>query len=140
MPFISVMAEITEMTGESSGERHRQEKIADLGLQIDVVGRTLETLLGGRQVTRFGGDQLGRVACGGCQHGENGGGKGFRVLHGSPGAVDGGVPLGFEKLYASYGCGAREKSVDFSDTRSCIIRLKQVSSWIATANIPMNSR
>ena len=28
-------------------------KIADLGLQIDVVGRTLETLLGGRQVTRF---------------------------------------------------------------------------------------
>jgi multidrug efflux pump len=28
-------------------------KVADLGLDISVVGRTLETLLGGRQVTRF---------------------------------------------------------------------------------------
>lgn len=28
-------------------------KIADLGLDVEVVGRTLETLLGGRQVTRF---------------------------------------------------------------------------------------
>ena len=28
-------------------------KIADLGLDVSVVGRTLETLLGGRQVTRF---------------------------------------------------------------------------------------
>jgi multidrug efflux pump len=30
-----------------------RDKIADLGLDISVVGRTLETLLGGRQVTRF---------------------------------------------------------------------------------------
>ena len=28
-------------------------KVADLGLDVTVVGRTLETLLGGRQVTRF---------------------------------------------------------------------------------------
>jgi multidrug efflux pump len=28
-------------------------KVADLGLDVNVVGRTLETLLGGRQVTRF---------------------------------------------------------------------------------------
>jgi multidrug efflux pump len=28
-------------------------KVADLGLEVTVVGRTLETLLGGRQVTRF---------------------------------------------------------------------------------------
>ncbi len=28
-------------------------KVADLGLDVSVVGRTLETLLGGRQVTRF---------------------------------------------------------------------------------------
>ena len=28
-------------------------KVADLGLDVAVVGRTLETLLGGRQVTRF---------------------------------------------------------------------------------------
>ena len=28
-------------------------KVADLGLEVSVVGRTLETLLGGRQVTRF---------------------------------------------------------------------------------------
>lgn len=30
-----------------------REKIADLGLKVSEVGRTLETLLGGRQVTRF---------------------------------------------------------------------------------------
>jgi multidrug efflux pump len=30
-----------------------REKVADLGLDVSVVGRTLETLLGGRQVTRF---------------------------------------------------------------------------------------
>ncbi|MBS7705567.1 efflux RND transporter permease subunit [Chelatococcus asaccharovorans] len=28
-------------------------KVADLGLEVSVIGRTLETLLGGRQVTRF---------------------------------------------------------------------------------------
>jgi multidrug efflux pump len=28
-------------------------KVADLGLDVDVIGRTLETFLGGRQVTRF---------------------------------------------------------------------------------------
>ncbi len=28
-------------------------KVADLGIDVNVVGRTLETLLGGRQVTRF---------------------------------------------------------------------------------------
>src|SRR6185369_14589013 len=28
-------------------------KVADLGIDVTVVGRTLETLLGGRQVTRF---------------------------------------------------------------------------------------
>jgi multidrug efflux pump len=31
-------------------DRHR---VADLGLDVSVIGRTLETLLGGRQVTRF---------------------------------------------------------------------------------------
>jgi multidrug efflux pump len=30
-----------------------RDKVADLGLDVTVVGRTLETLLGGRQVTRF---------------------------------------------------------------------------------------
>jgi len=30
-----------------------RDKVADLGLDVAVVGRTLETLLGGRQVTRF---------------------------------------------------------------------------------------
>ena len=30
-----------------------RDKIADLGLQVEEVGRTLETMLGGRQVTRF---------------------------------------------------------------------------------------
>jgi multidrug efflux pump len=30
-----------------------RDKTADLGLQVDTVGRTLESLLGGRQVTRF---------------------------------------------------------------------------------------
>lgn len=30
-----------------------RKRVADLGLSIDVIGRTLETLLGGRQVTRF---------------------------------------------------------------------------------------
>ncbi len=30
-----------------------REKVADLGLDVSVIGRTLETLLGGRQVTRF---------------------------------------------------------------------------------------
>ncbi len=30
-----------------------REKAADLGIEIDTLGRTLETLLGGRQVTRF---------------------------------------------------------------------------------------
>jgi len=30
-----------------------REKVSDLGLRVDQVGRTLETLLGGRQVTRF---------------------------------------------------------------------------------------
>jgi multidrug efflux pump len=33
--------------------RLNRPKIADLGLDVSVVGRTLETLLGGRQVTRF---------------------------------------------------------------------------------------
>jgi multidrug efflux pump len=30
-----------------------REKAADLGIQVEAIGRTLETLLGGRQVTRF---------------------------------------------------------------------------------------
>ena len=30
-----------------------REKAANLGIQVDAIGRTLETLLGGRQVTRF---------------------------------------------------------------------------------------
>jgi multidrug efflux pump len=30
-----------------------REKVASMGLEVDTVGRTLETLLGGRQVTRF---------------------------------------------------------------------------------------
>ncbi len=30
-----------------------RDKVADVGVSIDVLGRTLETLLGGRQVTRF---------------------------------------------------------------------------------------
>ncbi len=30
-----------------------REKAADLGVEIDTIGRTLETMLGGRQVTRF---------------------------------------------------------------------------------------
>src|SRR5882672_7162480 len=30
-----------------------REKISDVGASVDVVGRTLETMLGGRQVTRF---------------------------------------------------------------------------------------
>ena len=30
-----------------------RQRVADLGLSVDVIGRTLETLLGGRQVTRF---------------------------------------------------------------------------------------
>ena len=30
-----------------------RDKAADSGLEIDTIGRTLETLLGGRQVTRF---------------------------------------------------------------------------------------
>lgn len=36
-----------------------RDKVADAGLQVETVGRTLETLLGGRQVTRFerGGEQ-----------------------------------------------------------------------------------
>lgn len=33
--------------------RLNRPKVADLGLDVAVVGRTLETLLGGRQVTRF---------------------------------------------------------------------------------------
>jgi multidrug efflux pump len=33
--------------------RLNRPKVADLGLDVSVVGRTLETLLGGRQVTRF---------------------------------------------------------------------------------------
>lgn len=31
----------------------KRDKIADVGTQVDDIGRTLETLLGGRQVTRF---------------------------------------------------------------------------------------
>jgi len=36
-----------------------RDKVADVGIDLSVLGRTLETLLGGRQVTRFrrGGDQ-----------------------------------------------------------------------------------
>lgn len=36
-----------------------RDKMADLGISVDTVGRTLETMLGGKQVTRFkrGGDQ-----------------------------------------------------------------------------------
>ena len=36
-----------------------RDRVADLGLDISVIGRTLETMLGGRQVTRFeiGGEQ-----------------------------------------------------------------------------------
>ena len=30
-----------------------REKIADVGASVEAVGRTLETMLGGRQVTRF---------------------------------------------------------------------------------------
>jgi multidrug efflux pump len=30
-----------------------RQRVADLGLSVEVIGRTLETLLGGRQVTRF---------------------------------------------------------------------------------------
>jgi multidrug efflux pump len=30
-----------------------RQRVADLGLSVDIIGRTLETLLGGRQVTRF---------------------------------------------------------------------------------------
>ncbi len=30
-----------------------RQRVADLGLSVDVIGRTLESLLGGRQVTRF---------------------------------------------------------------------------------------
>ena len=30
-----------------------REKVANVGLEVDTVGRTLETMLGGRQVTRF---------------------------------------------------------------------------------------
>jgi multidrug efflux pump len=30
-----------------------RQRVSDLGLSVDVIGRTLETLLGGRQVTRF---------------------------------------------------------------------------------------
>jgi multidrug efflux pump len=30
-----------------------REKAADLGIEVDVIGRTLETMMGGRQVTRF---------------------------------------------------------------------------------------
>jgi multidrug efflux pump len=39
--------------------RLNRPKVADLGLDVAVIGRTLETLLGGRQVTRFeqGGEQ-----------------------------------------------------------------------------------
>jgi multidrug efflux pump len=33
--------------------RMNRPKVADLGLDVSVIGRTLETLLGGRQVTRF---------------------------------------------------------------------------------------
>ncbi len=31
----------------------KRDKAADMGVQVDTIGRTLETLLGGRQVTRF---------------------------------------------------------------------------------------
>ncbi len=30
-----------------------REKAADIGVSVETVGRTLETMLGGRQVTRF---------------------------------------------------------------------------------------
>jgi multidrug efflux pump len=30
-----------------------RDKVANIGLEVDTVGRTLETMLGGRQVTRF---------------------------------------------------------------------------------------
>ncbi|MGF7161950.1 multidrug efflux pump [Rhodoligotrophos appendicifer] len=30
-----------------------RDKVADLGIEVDTIGRTLETMLGGRQVTRF---------------------------------------------------------------------------------------
>ena len=30
-----------------------RDKLADVGVDVDVVGRTLETMLGGRQVTRY---------------------------------------------------------------------------------------
>lgn len=33
--------------------RVNRERAADLGVQVDTIGRTLETMLGGRQVTRF---------------------------------------------------------------------------------------
>ena len=40
-------------TSPSSGSTLDRDKVADLGIEVDTVGRTLETLLGGRQVTRF---------------------------------------------------------------------------------------
>ena len=33
--------------------RINRDKLSDIGVNVDTVGRTLETMLGGRQVTRF---------------------------------------------------------------------------------------
>ena len=50
--FISPDTDL-KLTKPELGVEVDRDKAADLGVSIDVIGRTLETMLGGRQVTRF---------------------------------------------------------------------------------------
>jgi multidrug efflux pump len=50
--FVAVDTDL-KLTKPELAVRVDRDKAADLGVAIDVVGRTLETMLGGRQVTRF---------------------------------------------------------------------------------------
>jgi multidrug efflux pump len=50
--FISPDTDL-KLTKPELGVLVDREKAADLGVSIDVIGRTLETMLGGRQVTRY---------------------------------------------------------------------------------------
>jgi multidrug efflux pump len=52
-PVLTSITTDLELNKPEFTVRLNRPKIADLGLDVSVVGRTLETLLGGRQVTRF---------------------------------------------------------------------------------------
>ncbi len=52
-PVLTSLTTDLELNKPEFTIRLNRPKVADLGLDVSVVGRTLETLLGGRQVTRF---------------------------------------------------------------------------------------